>query len=889
MPILATKLHIPPLRPEHVARPRLTDRLDESADRKLTLLSAAAGFGKTMVACEWIARKRHQRHVVWLSLDEDDNDPVRFLSYLIAALQQIEGDIGQAVARMLQTPQPPAINTCLTLLLNDIAEISDAFTLVLDDYHLITLKAIDQAMSFLIENAPPTMHVLMLSREDPPLPLHRLRAQGQLAELRATELRFTHAEAAAFLNQAMGLSLTESNIAALEHRTEGWIAGLQLAALSIQGQADANAFIHSFTGSHRFVMDYLVEEVLHQQPETIQRFLVHTAILDRMCGPLCEAVLGDSAVNGQATLEHLEQANLFIVPLDNERRWYRYHHLFAELLRQRLQQQAKGHMRERYATASQWCEDNDLIFEAFHYAAAGQDVERAERLIDHKGMAIHLRGAVMAILRWLDSLPPERLNAKPRLLWRHASLLLVNGHTTGVEEKLNLAERAINHGAAARDDSLIGHIAAARATLALTRYQPDTMIEQSQRALAHLAPTLLSARANAHWTMGYAHLLRGERVAARQAMSEAIALSKAANAPFTLILSTIGMGNVQEQDNELHPAAETYRQVLALGSEQPMQIMCEAQLGLARVLYEWNDLVGAQRHGQQGNTLARQYESVIDRFIVCEVFLARVQLAQGDLAGAVQRLTQTEQEARQRHFLHRIPEIAAAQVQAFLQQGNVAAAAALAAALAAAQTAALAASLAQTQSIALSFSQARVKLAQNDPTAALPILNALREQAEAKAWMDEQLKIKVLRAVALSAQGDQVQALQWLGAALAQAEPQGFIRLFVDEGAAMARLLFALQERGEMPVYVGKLLAAFEATPTPASARNSSTPLIEALSQREQEVLQLIAQGLSNRDIGERLSLALDTVKGHNRKIFEKLQVQRRTEAVATARNLGLV
>ena len=881
-PILATKLYIPPPRPKVVLRPRLSERLNEALHRTpgVTLISAPAGFGKTTLVSEWVVGGK--RPAAWLSLDEGDNDPTRFLAYLVAALQTIAANIGAGVLGVLQAPQPPPIESILTVLLNEITNIPDNFVLVLDDYHIIDSKPVDNAITFLLEHLPPQMHLVIATREDPDLPLARLRARGRLTELRAADLRFTASEAAEFLNPVMGLKLSAEDIAALETRTEGWIAGLQLAAISMQGQKDAARFIQSFTGSHRFVMDYLVEEVLQQQSESVQTFLLRTSILDRLCGPLCDAVLLDPAASGQATLEYIERANLFIVPLDNERRWYRYHHLFADLLRQRLHQSAasstgdaESRVNELHIRASQWYEDNGLEIEAFHHAAAANDVERAERLIEGRGIPLHFRGAVTAILDWLESLPTTVLNARPSLWWRYASLLLVNGQTTGVEEKLEAAEAALQ-GTEADDKTrnLVGRIAAARAVLALTRYQVETMLAQSRRALEYLHPNNLSTRATANWTLGYAYLFSGDRAAGRRALAEAISLSQAAGDIFTTILATLGLGNVEEAENQLYRAAGTYQRVLQLAGDQPLQIIYEAHLGLARVLYEWNDLDAAEQHGRQSLHLARQYDRVIDRFVVCEVFLARLKLAQGDMAGAAAILAQADQSARQQNFVYRIPEVAAAQVLTLLRQGNLAAAA----------------ELAQTHELPLS--QARVHLAQEDPSSALAALAPWRRQVEAKGWKDERLKVMVLQAVALHAHGEKNKAVQLLSDALALAEPGGFIRLFVDEGLPMAQLLSEAAAHGIMPDYVGKLLAVFEAEEQKSADKSvlpPAQPLIEPLSQREMEVLRLMAQGLSNREISEQLFLALSTVKGHNRIIFDKLQVQRRTEAVARARELGLL
>src|SRR5918992_5559943 len=396
-PILTTKLYIPPPQPKVVLRPRLIECLNEGLDRKLSLISAPAGSGKTTLLSEWLAGR--SQPAAWLSLDEGDNDPTRFLAYLVAALQTIAPNIGEGLLGALQSPQPPPTESVLTALLNEITRVPDKFVLVLDDYHVIDARPVGDALAFLIEHLPPRMHLVIATREDPNLPLARLRARGQLGELRAADLRFTPSEAAEFLEGVMGLSLSAEDIAALETRTEGWIAGLQLAALSMRGHKDATSFIKSFTGSHHFVLDYLVEEVLQQQSESIQTFLVRTSILERLCGPLCDAVVLDPEVSGQETLEFLEHANLFLVPLDNERRWYRYHHLFADLLRQRLHQSVASstvdegsNLAALHIRASVWYEDNGLEVEAFQHAAAANDVERAERLIEGEGGACTFAG-----------------------------------------------------------------------------------------------------------------------------------------------------------------------------------------------------------------------------------------------------------------------------------------------------------------------------------------------------------------------------------------------------------------------------------------------------------------------------------------------------------------
>jgi len=880
--ILATKLYVPAVQSRIVLRPRLIERLNEGLQRKLTLISAPAGFGKTTAVSEWVAGR--ERPLAWLSLDEADSDPTRFVVYLVAALQTIAANVGAGVVGALQSPQPPPIESTLTALLNDIITVPDHFMLVLDDYHVIDAKPIDDALTFLIEHLPPQMHLVIITREDPRLPLARLRVRGQLTELRAADLRFTPAEAAEFLNQVVGLNLSEEDIAALETRTEGWIAGLQLAAISMRGHADATSFITSFTGSHRFVLDYLVEEVLHQQSERVQAFLLRTSILDRLCGPLCDAVLLDASTSGRETLEYLEHINLFIVPLDNERRWYRYHHLFAESLRQRLHQSDASFtadvgsgVAEWHVRASAWFEDNGLEIEAFQHAITANDVERAERLIDGNGMPLTFRGGVAPVLSWLESLSATVLDTWPSLWTTYASVLLVTGKTIGVEQKLQAAEAALQR--AKPDDTIrdrLGRNAAVWATLSANLKQVDAIVAHSQRALEYLSPDNLAFRTSTVWKLGYAYLLQGDRAAARQAFTDVISASQLSGNAIYSILATIGLARVQESDNQLFQAAETYRRALQLLDEQPLPVAGDAQLGLARICYEWNELGAAQQHWQQSVLFARQKDNS-DRLVACDLVLASLKHAQGDVVGAAALVAGAAESARQHNVAAQMREVVAAQVLVLLDQGNPVEAARLA------------------QTHELPISQARVHLAQGDASAALAVLGPWRQLVEAKGWDDHRLKTMVLQAVAHHENGDTDSAVQLLGEVLALAEPGGFIRLFLDEGTPMARLLSEAIERGSRADYAGRLLAAFEAkgqtsrdTASLPPARSTHS-LIEPLSQRELEVLRLIAQGLSNREISERLFLALNTVKGHNRVIFSKLLVQRRTEAVARARELDLL
>lgn len=877
-PILATKLYVPRPRPKVVTRPRLIERLNEGLHHKLTLISAPAGFGKTTLISEWVADC--QRPVAWLSLDEADSDPTRFLSYLIAVLQTIVVNIGERAKGALQAPQPLSTETVLTSLLNEVAAISDNFIVVLDDYHLVDSEQIDHALEFLIERLPPQMHLVIATREDPDLPLARLRARDQVTELRAADLRLTFSEAAEFLNQTMGLNLSGENIIALETRTEGWVAGLQLAAISMQVQKDASNFIQSFTGSHHFVMDYLVEEVLGQQPDLVQRFLLHTSILDRLCGPLCDDLLLDPVPSGQATLEYLEHANLFLIPLDNERRWYRYHHLFADLLRQRLHQSLVD-VTELHNRASQWYEDHGLPVEAFHHATCANDIERAERLIEGEGMPLQFRGAGAPILNWLKSLPRATLDARPSLWVTYASTLLFGGRHTAVEQTLKAAEAALTaapQGIEKEDKSkdLVGRIASMRATLAVIDHDVETIISQSQRALEYLHPANLPVRTATTWTLGYAYQLQGDRAAASQAYNEVIDISKSYGNSIYTIAAILNLGQIQEADNQLPLATGTYTRVLELAGDPPQRMASEAFLGLARIYYEWNDLDRAQEQGRQCLQLTQQMET-ISTSASYSIFLARLRLAQGDIVSAVATLEEAEEFVRRNNFMFMLPEVATIQVLTLLRQGNLTAAA----------------DLAKTHK--LPISQARVFLAQGESSAALAVLEPWLNQVDAKGWSDERLKVKLLQAVAHHAQGDKEEALQVLSEVLKLAKPGGFIRIFVDEGLPMFRLLSEAAGQGLMPDYIGKLLAGFKVERQGSASKShhvapvSSQSLIEPLSERELEVLRLLGTELSGPEIARRLIVSLSTMRTHTQNIYSKLGVNNRRAAVRRAQELNLL
>ncbi len=587
-PILATKLYIPPARPELVARPRLIERLNAGLHRKLTLISAPAGFGKTTLVSEWVAGC--ERPAAWLSLDEGDNDPIRFLTYLVTALETIAarqspaGNFGAGVMRVLQAPQPGLPETLLTTLLNEITASPVNFVLVLDDYHVIDAQAVDKALTFLLEHLPPQMHLVIATREDPQLPLARLRARGQLIELRAADLRFTPTEAAEFLNRMMGLNLRDADIAALEARTEGWIAGLQLAALSMQGREDIASFIQAFTGSHRFVLDYLVEEVLQHQSEHIRSFLLQTAILDRLCAPLCNAVTDRE--DGKEMLDILERSNLFLIPLDDKRQWYRYHHLFAEVLQAHLMEAQPDRVATLHGQASAWYERNGLRSDAIRHALAAKDFERAAGLIELAWPATEDYSIQPATwLGWVKTLPEDLVRARPVLNVGYAYALLGRGEIEAAEARLKDAERwlepvdilrvqletpSVEMVVADQEQfkSLPATIAVGHAYIAQTFGNiPDT-VRYASRVLEIAPEGDHLRRGQASMLLGMAYWASGDLEAADRVFADyTMRLRTAGNIP-DAIGTTVVLAEIRSALGRLHEAISTIEQLLKFVMDQ---------------------------------------------------------------------------------------------------------------------------------------------------------------------------------------------------------------------------------------------------------------------------------------------------------------------------------
>ena len=910
-PILATKLYVPPPRPEAVPRPRLVERLNEGLHRRLILVSAPAGFGKTTLIGEWVATL--PRPVAWLSLDEGDNDPARFLSYLVAALRTIAPNMGEGVLGALQSPQPPPTESVLTALLNEITTIEDDFVLVLDDYHVLDSGAVDEALTFMLEHLPPRLKLVIATREDPPLPIARLRARGQMSELRAADLRFTPTEAAGFLEGTMGLKLSAEEIAALEERTEGWIAGLQLAALSMRGREDVGGFIRAFAGDNRYILDYLAEEVLGRQPGRIRSFLLETSVLERLSGPLCDAVTGQE--DGGAMLETLERGNFFAVPLDDKRHWYRYHHLFADVLYAHLIAEQPDLVPVFHRRASEWYEHNGSVADAVRHALAAEDFVRAANLVELAVPEMRRSRQEATLLGWFEALPDELLRCRPVLSVHYAGTLLQSGQLEGVEERLRDAERwldtradaggrseALSAGMVVVDEEefrrLPGSVATYHAGIALVAGDVPGTVKHAQRALALALEDDRLLRASAAALLGLARWTSGELEAGYRSYADGMQRLERIGHISDALGCAIALTDIRIAQGRLREAMGIYERGLRSATEQgeaAVRGAADMHVGMSRLYRERNDLDAAVRHLQRSRELG-EFAGLPQNRYRWRVAMARIREARGDLEGALDLLDEAER-LYVGDFFPNVRPVAARKARVLVAQDR------LGEALSWAQKRGLSAHddlgyLREFEHVTLAkvliaqYESERVEQSIREATGLLERLLQAAEEGERKG---SAVEILILRALAHHVQGDIPAGLVPLKRALTLAEPAGYVRIFVDQGSPMARLLAEAAAHGIMPDYTGKLLAAFEAEEQKSAEESHMAPappaqsLIEPLSQRELEVLRLIARGLSNREISERLFLALITVKGHNRNIFRKLQVRRRTEAIARARELGLL
>ena len=909
--LLATKLHVPRRRPGFVPRPRLAGRLEEGLARGLVLVCAPAGSGKTVLLADWA---RHGgRPVAWLSLDVGDNDPARFWRHVVAALGQARPGIGELAGPVLGPLEASSPDGLVMALINELAADpgEDEVLLVLDDYHLIDSHPVHGSLLFLLEHLPPGLRMVLASRSDPPLPLARLRAGGQLAELRAAELRFTADEAAALLREATGADLPGTAVAALTARTEGWAAGLQLAGLSLRGQADTAGFVVAFSGSHRYVLDYLTGEVLERQNPQVREFLLETSVLERLSGELCDAVTGRAG--GQAMLADVERAGLFLVPLDEVRGWWRYHHLFADLLRARLQAEQPGRVPALHRAAAAWCEEHDLADDAVRHALAAGEAAWAARLVERHVEELLGRSEGVTLRRWLSALPAESVRARPRLCLAQAYAVAQGFQLEALEALLDDAERAF---AVSGDepyepslgppqgDSVLANVPAGiaflRASLARLRGDAALAAGYNRQALAQLGEDDWFMRSFVHWSRAVTDWLDGRLGPAERGLAEVLAERQTAGALFAGFLPMrvwYDLGEVQRAQGNLDAALATYRQALdTFGESSQTALTGPAHVGLAQVLYERNELTAALDHATRGVTLCRQL-AFTSALATGLAVVARIRHAHSDAAGALEAMGEAGQVGLSPQVITLFNPVPSQRARLLLAQGDTAAAARW------------------TQQRGLrpddepGYPQereylvlARVLLAQDRPGQALILLDRLLAHAATGGRIGSVIEIRALQALAHQASRDEPAAMAALVEALTLSCPQGHVRVFADEGPPMGALLsrlVAAHRAKQAPARriplscLARLVQAFDGKLNAAAALRpelGTVPgLIEPLTGRELEVLRLLAAGRSNQRIAHDLVVALDTVKKHVTHILGKLGAANRTEAVARARDLALI
>lgn len=867
--ILQTKLHRPQSQTCLVARPRLVERLNAGLGGCLTLVSAPAGYGKTTLIGEWL--QGLETRSAGLSLDEGDNDPRRFMDYLLAALRQIRADVGQAVEPMLRSPQPPPGESVMTALVNEITALGQAFVLVLDDYHVIHTPSIHQQLNFLLEHSPPQMQMVLISREDPPLPLPRLRARAGLAEIRQTDLRFSPEECTDFLQRVMALNLSPEDVAALERHTEGWIVGLQLAALSMRGLGDVSGFIQEFTGSNRFILDYLVEEVFERLPSDMQQFLLKTSILERLCGPLCDEVIGEpSSGRSQSVLEHLEHSNLFIIPLDQSRRWYRYHRLFAELLRQRLQQAAQMIPESTlHRSASRWFAKEGFFPEAIQHALAGEDWDRAAGLVAEQSVVLLRRGELMTLLGWFKSLPEEVICTRPQLCRDYGWALTLTGQLDAASGYFQLAEQAVSG-----DEALLGTILVGQAYNLRLRGSYQQAIDYARRAQQILPQADHLSHGLSALTLGFALWNSNSLREAEQAFMEVDQAAQQSNNQYARVTAIAFLGAIQAVYGNLRRSAGLCQQVIQTAGDAPTASPAHNTLGV--LFYEWNDLASAVRHLQTG---IEQSAYIGNWMVQCEGLrsLALLHLASGEIEAAESTLQKAHQLA-QTHEVNPPTRLrnAACQVQISLAQDDLDSAQFWADQISEPADASL-------LYPSLGLTPARMLLARHEKNLAAQELEELYRTASKHRFGSGMIEIRALQALAAEGPGE---ALHILREALNMGRPEGFIRTFLNKGEAMEHLLERSKPgAGELKPYIQTLLSSFGG----AARETKIQPLVEPMSERELEILRLLAQGLSNSEIAGRLIISVGTVKSHVHHILEKLGCDSRLQAVAKAREMGLL
>jgi LuxR family maltose regulon positive regulatory protein len=868
-PLVETKLYPPKLRRGLVARPRLSGRLRRGAEARLTLISAPAGFGKTTLLAEWLAAAQTGRSVAWLSLEESDRRPASYWTYVITALQAVAPGVGTTALPLLQSGQPP-VETVLVTVVNELGAVPHDVYLVLDDYHLVDGPDVRAGMRFLLEHLPPQAHLVVSTREDPDLPLARLRARGELVEVRAADLRFTLEEVAAYLNDVTGLELATGEIAALEGRTEGWIAALQLAALSMEGRDDVAGFIAGFAGDDRYIVDYLVDEVLTRQPTHVRSFLLQTSILDRLSGPLCDAVTGQPG--GKAMLESLDRANLFLVPLDDRRRWYRYHHLFGDVLHTHLLDEHSDQVAALHRRASQWYEQDGEPSQAIRHALAAGDLERAAGLVELAIPDLRRDRQEATIRGWLEALPGDVVRVRPVLAVGFVGALMSSGEFEGVEDRLQDVERWLpptgDHegtwtrpaGMVVVDEGEFQRLPAVvemyRAALALVRGDAPATIDHGQRAIDRAAAGDHLTRAGASALRGLALWGGGDLEAAHRAYSVAAEGLRWAGYVADVLGCSITLADIWITQGRLGEALGTYERALRLASNQVGTVLrgtADMYVGMSQIACERNDLPAATQHLLRAEELG-EHTWLPQNPYRWRVAMARVREAEGDLNAAQGRVDEALAWVREQ-------SLSAEDDLSYLREFEHI-------------------TLARVLLV-----QSRAQRAERPVHDAARLLERLLQAAEAGERTGSIIEILVLQALTHQARGDLPGALAALERALTLAESEGYVRVFVGEGSPMASLLRAAAKQGITPSYVHRLLAAVNASEDTPTRQG----LIEPLSERELEVLRLLSSDLDGPDIARELTVSLNTLRTHTKGIYAKLGVNSRRAAVRQAAELNLL
>jgi len=900
-PLLTTKWMIPPTSDNLVSRARLIERLNTGLhpDCRLTLVCAPAGYGKTTLVSSWLQQLHlnSSRHILraWLTLDLEEDDLARFVVYLVTVLQQVQPGFGEGLLAALQTQRPPAPAMLATWLINDLAEIDQSVVVVLDDYHNLSDLKIQEFMTFLVEHQPSQLCLVISTRADPVLPLARLRARGHLIELRQEDLSFNLEEARSLLS-AMRLTLSAEQLAILEERTEGWAAGLQLAALSLRNSEDISGFIEAFSGGHMHIADYLTEEVLAQLPEPVVEFLLQTSILDRLTATLCEAVTEQP--QAQKTLDWLSEANLFLIPLDYQQEWYRYHMLFADLLRKRLHLTQGGMIDTLHRRASLWYEEKLLLNPAIEHALAGHDYPRASALITQLGESILMHSEALTLLRWLEALPDESKCTHPILFVYHGLALMLSGKPMGAyqAELEKIAETGDL-------EPVRGEFETLQALLTIMKGNAPQAIRLCNQALDKLVPERAFFYSLAIEALGMAYTLLGETTSAAQAFEQVAVVTLQSGNVMMALGALSNLAGLQVLQGQLRAASDSYQRVLDLAAEnlgKRAPMTGKALFGMGSIAREWNDLEGALKYLEEAVEMFRQSVDVGQS--LAYLAISRVKSNLGEWDAAQIALEHARQLARATSSTS-LDDLLVEETQArlWIMQGALDPAmdwvrrtGILEKSITDEHSAdhpSTAASILVNQAVYLIL--ARIYLGKNQPEDALAVLNPMLEIFRGRGHVRRVIETTALKALALRQQGDIGAATQTLDQALALAEPERFQRTFLDEGEPMARLLYEAAALGIHPAYAGQLLAAFEGEVVfqnpPKGLSQPQLELVEPLSERELEVLKLIAEGLSNREIAEQLVISLSTVKSHTHHIFNRLNVNNRTQAVALARSLGLI